>query len=187
MGGGMRVLGVDPGSSATGFGLIERDGAELRHLRHGVLRPPSGVELSLRLRFLYRGLLEILEQDKPEVAVVERVFMASNPRSALVLGQARGALLASLGMAGVRVLELSAREVKKSVTGTGAADKKQMQAMVTRLLGLEAAPPIDAADALALALTYDQSGPLAEMSLRRPARGRPHRKAMTQHLLGRTQ
>jgi len=183
----MRVLGVDPGSSATGFGLIERDGAELRHLRHGVLRPPSGAELSVRLRFLYCGLLEILEREEPQVAVVERVFMASNPRSALVLGQARGALLASLGMAGVRVFELSAREVKKSVTGTGAADKKQMQTMVARLLGLEAIPPIDAADALALALTYAQSGRLAELSLRRPARGRQHRKAMQRHLLGSSQ
>jgi crossover junction endodeoxyribonuclease RuvC len=182
----MRVLGVDPGSSATGFGLIEREGAELRHLRHGVLRPPSGAELSVRLRFLYRGLLDILEQEKPEVAVVERVFMASNPRSALVLGHARGALLASLGMAGVRVFELSAREVKKSVTGSGAANKQQIQTMVTRLLRLETTPPIDAADALALAMTHAQSGPLAELSLRRPARGRQQRKAMTQHILGST-
>jgi crossover junction endodeoxyribonuclease RuvC len=90
-------------------------------------------------------------------------------------------------MADVRVLELSAREVKKSVTGTGAADKQQIQAMVTRLLGLGTAPPIDAADALALALTYAQSGPLAGLPLRRPAAGRRHRKAMGQRLLGRTQ
>lgn len=175
----MRVLGVDPGSSATGFGLIEREGGRLRHLRHGVLRPPVGAAMSVRLRFLYLGLLEIVEQEKPTVAVVERVFLASNPRSALVLGEARGALLASLGMAGVEVVELAAREAKKSVTGSGAADKAQMQMMVTRLLGLETAPPTDAADALALALTHAQGGALAGLALRGSVRGRRHRKNMT--------
>lgn len=181
----MRVLGVDPGSNATGFGLIERDGGQVRHLRHGVLRPPSGGELSVRLGYLYRGLLEVLEAEKPDVAVVERVFLAANPRSALILGQARGALLTSLGVSGVRVHELAAREAKKSVTGSGAADKSQMQSMVTRLLRLDATPVTDAADALALALTYAQAGPLAELSVRGPARRRNHRKAMTEHVLGR--
>jgi len=182
----MRILGVDPGSNATGFGLIEREGSRVRHLRHGVLRPPAGADLGVRLRSLYVGLLEILEDAKPEIAVVERVFLATNPRSALVLGQARGALLASIGMAGIEVHELAAREAKKSVTGTGAADKDQIQSMVTRLLGLDARPPTDAADALALALTYAQAGPLAGLSLRGSARRRNHRKAMTQALGGRT-
>jgi crossover junction endodeoxyribonuclease RuvC len=182
----MRILGVDPGSNATGFGLIAREGGRVRHLRHGVLRPPAGADLAVRLRFLYAGLLEILEEAKPEVAVVERVFLASNPRSALVLGQARGALMASIGMSGVAVHELAAREAKKSVTGTGAADKDQIQGMVMRLLSLEAKPPTDAADALALALTYAQAGPLAGLSLRGATRRRAHRKAMTQALIGRT-
>ena len=180
----MRVLGVDPGSNATGFGLIERAGGDVRHVRHGVLRPPSGTDLSLRLRFLFRGLLEILEAEKPDVAVVERVFLASNPHSALVLGQARGALIASLGMAGTRVEELSAREVKKSVTGTGAASKDQMQQMVVRLLRLEAQPATDAADALAIALTYAQAGPLAGLPVRRTGARRNHRRAMTEAFAG---
>jgi crossover junction endodeoxyribonuclease RuvC len=182
----MRILGVDPGSSATGFGLIEREGSRVRHLRHGVLRPPAGTDLALRLRFLYAGLLEILDESTPDVAVVERVFLATNPRSALVLGQARGALMASIGMSGIAVHELAAREVKKSVTGTGAADKTQIQSMVVRLLALDAKPPTDAADALALALTYAQAGPLAGLALRGAGRRRSHRRALTQALAGRT-
>jgi crossover junction endodeoxyribonuclease RuvC len=181
----MRVLGVDPGSNATGFGLIEREGGRVRHLRHGVLRPPSGAELSVRLRFLYTGLLEILEAEQPAVAVVERVFLASNPRSALVLGHARGALLASVGMVGIPVHELAARQVKKSVTGSGAADKGQVQTMVTRLLGLETRPATDAADALAIALTFAQAGPLAECGISGVSSRRNHRKSMTQWLEGR--
>ena len=122
----MRIPGVDPGSVATGYGLIEREGSRYRHLRHGVLRPPSGAPLADRLRALYAGLLEVTEAVRPDVAVVERVFLAANPRSALTLGQARGALLASLGVAGIEVHELAAREVKKAVTGSGAAEKDQI-------------------------------------------------------------
>jgi len=179
----MRVLGVDPGSSATGFGLVERSGGAIRHLGHGVLRPPSDAHLSERLRFLHAGLLTIVRRETPDVAVVERVFLASNARSALVLGQARGALLASLGEGGVQVAELAARQVKKAITGTGAADKAQMQGMVVRLLGLDGIPPSDAADALALALTYAQAGPLAEFSL--GGRRRSSRRSMTRLVEGR--
>jgi crossover junction endodeoxyribonuclease RuvC len=178
----MRVLGVDPGSAATGFGLIERKGGAIRHLRHGVLRPPAGADLADRLHFLHSELLAIVTDEAPEIAVVERVFVAANPSSALVLGQARGAILASLGAAGVRVTELAARQVKKAVTGSGAADKAQMQLMVVRLLSLDQAPPSDAADALALAFTYAGAGPLAELPIR--GRRRNTRRATTQFVLG---
>jgi crossover junction endodeoxyribonuclease RuvC len=114
---------------------------------------------------------------------VERVFLAANPRSALILGQARGAVLASLGEAGVKVIELSARQVKKSVTGSGAAGKTQVQAMVTRLLGLAEIPAADAADALALALTYAQAGPLADLPM--PTRRRSSRQAITRLVMER--
>ena len=179
----MRVLGVDPGSSATGYGLVEREGGAIRHLRHGVLRPPRGTELAERLRFLHGELLAIVRAEAPDVAVVERVFLAANPHSALVLGQARGAILASLGEARVTVSELAAREVKKAVTGTGAADKHQMQQMVSRLLQLDRPPASDAADALALALTLAQAGPLANLPLR--GRRRSSRRRTTQFVLGR--
>ena len=121
--------------------------------------------------------------EAPEIAVVERIFVAANPSSALVLGQARGALLASLGAAGIRVAEISARGVKKAVTGSGAADKAQMRTMVARLLSLDPAPPSDAADALALAFTYAGAGPMAELPIR--SRRRNTRRATTQFVLGR--
>lgn len=180
----MRVLGVDPGSNATGFGLVEREGARVRHLRHGVVRPPTGAPLAVRLDALRQGLDQVLAASPPEVAVVERVFLAANPRSALVLGQARGVLLACLGGAGVRVVEVAAREAKKAVTGMGGADKAQVQKMVARLLSLEATPPADAADALALALSYAQAGVLADLPRRGRRRG--HRRAMTEAFAGRT-
>jgi crossover junction endodeoxyribonuclease RuvC len=177
----MRVLGIDPGSSATGFGLIERKAGAMRHLRHGVLRPPRGADLAERLDFLHRELLAIVAHEAPEIAVVERVFVAANPRSALVLGQARGAILASLGAAGVPVAELAARQVKKAVTGSGATGKAQMQMMVAKLLSLDVAPPTDAADALALAFTYAGAGPLAGLPIR--SRRRNTRRATTRFIL----
>ena len=180
----MRILGVDPGSSATGFGLIEREGSRTHHVRHGILRPPAGADLSVRLNFLHTRLAEVLTELEPDVAIVERVFIAANPRSALVLGQARGALLAALGAAGIEVAELSAREAKKAITGSGAADKKQMQMMVARLLGLDRVPPTDAADALALALSYPKVGALADLPTQ--GRRRNHRKAMTDAYGGRS-
>ncbi|MFP6656244.1 MAG: crossover junction endodeoxyribonuclease RuvC [Myxococcota bacterium] len=180
----MRVLGVDPGSKATGFGLIERQKGVIRHLRHGVIRPPSEASLAERLDFLHRELLAIVRDEQPEIAVVERVFVAVNPRSALVLGQARGALLASLGSAAVDVAELAARQVKKAITGNGSADKAQMQAMVKMLLSLDTLPPTDAADALALALTYAQAGPLAALPIR--SRRRNSRRAITRLVLGKS-
>ena len=178
----MRILGVDPGSNATGVGLVEREGSRVHHVHHGVLRPPAGAELSVRLDFLHARLLEVVCDLKPDVAIVERVFIAANPRSALVLGQARGALLAALGASGIRVSEISAREAKKAITGSGAADKKQMQMMVARLLKLERAPATDAADALALALSYAQAGPLADLPTK--SRRRSHRRAMTEAYSG---
>jgi crossover junction endodeoxyribonuclease RuvC len=180
----MRVLGVDPGSNATGYGLVEREGGAVRHLRHGVLRPPRGGELPERLHFLHSGILEIVRSEAPTVAVVERVFMAANPRSALVLGQARGAVLASLSLGGVAVAELAAREVKKAVTGTGAADKSQVQEMVKRLLALDGLPPSDAADALALALAHAHAGALAGLPIRGRRRSRSGR-GRSQFVLGR--
>ena len=179
----MRILGVDPGSVATGFGSIERVAGRFVHRCHGVLRPPVDGSMALRLCFLHSELLALVRAEAPEVVVVERVFLAANPRSALVLGQARGAVLASLGEAGVRVVELSARQVKKSVTGTGAAGKAQVQSMVTRLLGLPDMPATDAADALALALTWGQGGPLADLPL--PTRRRSTRRAMTRLVMER--
>jgi len=179
----MRILGVDPGSVATGFGSIERVAGRFVHRCHGVFRPPPAASLSARLSFLHAELLALARAEAPDAVVVERVFLAANPHSALVLGQARGAVLASLGEAGVKVVELSARQVKKSVTGSGAAGKSQVQAMVARLLSLSEIPAPDASDALALALTYAQAGLLADLPL--PTRRRSSRRAMTRLVMER--
>jgi crossover junction endodeoxyribonuclease RuvC len=166
----MRILGIDPGSSATGYGVVERSAGGIVHIAHGTIRTPNGRPLEERLAVLYRELSAAVDEYRPERAVVERVFVAANARSAIVLGQARGALLAVLGVAGVPVDEFTPREIKKAVTGSGAADKIQVQDMVTRLLSLAAAPPQDAADALAAALCRAQMGRLAGLDL--PARSR---------------
>ena len=149
----MRILGIDPGSTATGFGVVERRGGDVVHVAHGVIRARSA-ELSARLNELHSAVRDVLEQHHPDAAAVEQVFVASSPRSALVLGQARGAVLAALGGAGLAVREYTPSQVKQAVTGDGGASKVQVQRMVRRLLELDRTPATDAADALAVALRY---------------------------------
>lgn len=168
----MRILGIDPGSSATGFGVVERRGADVVHVAHGVIRP-RGQGLSARLGELYATVLAVLELHGPEVAAVEQVFVAASPRSALVLGQARGAVLCALGGAGLPVREYSASQVKQAVTGDGRAAKPQVQRMVRRLLALDGALGPDAADALAVALHHARAGRLEALGV---AAGRPRRR-----------
>jgi crossover junction endodeoxyribonuclease RuvC len=165
----VRVLGIDPGSSVTGYGVVERTGSRVRHVEHGTLRPPRGDDLAVRLAFLHAGLAALVARSRPDVAAVERTFVAASPRAALVLGHARGVALAALGARGVPVCELAPSQVKRAVVGTGAAEKRQVQAMVQRLLGLAEAPALDAADALAAALCQAQAGRLADLVAR--ARG----------------
>lgn len=177
----MRILGIDPGSNATGYGVVERRGGCIVHVGHGTIRTPARRSLPERLAALQRGLRAALLEYAPELAVVEQVFVATNVRSALVLGQARGAILATLGDGGVPVDELAAREVKKAVTGTGSAEKGQVQYMVARLLALTEPLPRDAADALAVALCRAQMGPLA--ALGRPSSSRRSRVRSRRNLL----
>jgi crossover junction endodeoxyribonuclease RuvC len=169
----MRILGIDPGSIATGYGVVEREGSRVVHVAHGTLRPPRASPLAQRLSALLLGLTEVLEAHRPEVAVVERIFAGANARSALVLGHARGVALAAVAGAGIPVREYASPEIKRAVVGTGAAEKRQVQAMVCRLLRLERAPGSDAADALAAAICHAHAGPLAGLVLPRRARSRP--------------
>ncbi len=155
----MRVLGIDPGSAATGWGLVELVGGSLRHGGHGVLRTGSG-EAAPKLGLLAGALAELFERERPEVAAVERIFVARSPRSALVLGQARGVALAVAALAGVPVAEYTPAEVKRAVTGSGRAAKPQVQWMVEALLSLPRRPARDAADALALAICHARAGRL---------------------------
>jgi crossover junction endodeoxyribonuclease RuvC len=165
----LRVLGVDPGSQATGYGVIDRVGSELRWVAHGVLRPRSAA-LAPRLAELLHQLGEVIAQYAPDVASVEDVFVAASPRSALVLGQARGAVLAALGAAAIPLVQYAPARIKQSVAGTGRAAKDRMQRMVRRTLTLTSTPAVDAADALAAAICHARAGPLERV---RPPRRRP--------------
>ncbi len=150
----MRILGIDPGSTATGYGVVERRAGGVAHVAHGTLRLRSRETLPLRLASLQRDLAEVIRLHAPEVASVERVFVAASARSALVLGHARGVILATVASAGLPVVEYAARQIKQAVTGTGAAPKAQVQTMVRRLLDLERRPAQDAADGLAAAICH---------------------------------
>ena len=170
----MRILGIDPGSNATGYGVVERVGARIVHVAHGTIRPRAKQPLEKRLATIQRELRAAIEAHHPDRAVVERVFVSVNASSALVLGQARGAILATLGSYDLPVDELAARQIKKAVTGVGGAEKVQVQAMVARLLELPRPPDPDAADALAAAISRAQMGRLAELDV--PVRSRPRRR-----------
>ncbi len=150
----MRVLGIDPGSRVTGFGVVQvlRNG-RLQYVASGCIRLPAG-SLADRLKAVYDGVSEIIHTYQPTVFAAEKVFMARNADSALKLGQARGVAVLAGANRGLTVSEYSAREIKRAVVGTGGAEKPQVQHMVRALLGLDRAPPSDAADALACAICH---------------------------------
>jgi len=147
------VLGVDPGSHATGFGVIST-GPVVRMLAGGVIRAPKGAPLSERLLAIHTELTGVIAKHNPMAMAVEDLFNAKNARSSLILGHARGVILLAGASAGLAVAEYAPREVKKALTGNGAATKDQVRFMVMRLLGLKESPPLDMSDALAVALTH---------------------------------
>ena len=156
----IRILGVDPGMGATGFGLIEFENkGPLRYRESGVLRP-RGTSVSPRLQQIFRGLTRLIETTKPRFMAVERPFFGKNVKSAMLLGQARGAALLAAAETGLEVHEISPLEVKQAVVGYGRADKGQIQAMVRSILGIRQVLTADAADALAVALCLAHSLPL---------------------------
>lgn len=155
------IIGIDPGSRNTGYGIIRIDGNRHIHIASGHLSIAS-YPVAERLRRIYFGLKEIIQLHQPEEAAIEQVFMHDNPNSALKLGQARGAAIVALDMP---VNEYSARQVKKSVVGHGAAKKDQVQFMVKRLLNLKEALQADAADALAIALCHAQARNLRKLGI----------------------
>lgn len=154
------ILGIDPGSRLTGYGVIRLAGSQVTYLGSGcinVVRSLKGeTEPSLadKLKVIHDGVVELIQQFQPTEFAIEQVFMARNPDSALKLGQARGAAIVAAAVAGLPVAEYAARLVKQAVVGTGAADKQQVQHMVMALLKLTKKPQADAADALAVALCH---------------------------------
>lgn len=150
---GRRILGIDPGSRVTGYGLIDCVGDRATVLAHGCLRVGAG-SLAPRVAEIYRGISALIAEHAPDEMAVEAVFMARGADAALKLGQARGAVIAAGAQAGLDIHEYAARRVKSAVAGTGSATKEQIQRMVKLLLRLPDEPPSDAADALAIALCH---------------------------------
>jgi crossover junction endodeoxyribonuclease RuvC len=147
------ILGVDPGSRRTGFGVIHLEGSKTEYISSGVIRIPD-TALPERLKVIFDNISEIITRHNPQEVAVENVFMAKSAGSALKLGQARGAAIVAAVSRNLPVAEYEARKVKQSVVGTGAATKKQVQHMVRTLLNLPGDPQEDAADALAVALCH---------------------------------
>lgn len=152
----MVTLGIDPGIATTGFGVVrETEAGDLVALAYGAIETPKSDPLPQRLLSLRRQLMALIEQWRPAACAVEALFFASNARTAMAVGQARGVTLMTLCEAGLEIGEYTPLQVKQAIAGYGQADKKQMQAMVRLLLNLNAIPrPDDAADALAIAITH---------------------------------
>lgn len=156
------ILGIDPGSRLTGYGVIKQENRKLTYLGSGCIKAaPSkkceDEDFSARLQIIFAGVSELILQFQPTMFAIEQVFMGVNPGAALKLGQARGAAIVAATNKELSVAEYSARQIKQSVVGTGAADKSQVQHMVKSILNLPATPQADAADALAVALCHAHS------------------------------
>lgn len=149
----MIVLGIDPGTAMTGYGLVERTGSRLRAVDYGCLETPAGMPLPERLLLIQDGLIDLIESHRPDLVAVERLFFNKNVQTAFAVGQARGVALLTAARFGLPVHEYGPHEVKLAVTGHGRAEKVQVQRMVQVVLGLATLPrPDDAADALAIAI-----------------------------------
>jgi crossover junction endodeoxyribonuclease RuvC len=157
----MRVIGIDPGTLTTGYGVVEQRGDAFRVISFGAISTQASLPFAQRLLRIHRELREVLLRTQPDCAAVEAVFFARNVQTALRLGQARGVVLLALAQEAIRIHEYSALEVKQAVTSYGRAEKGQVQEMVRLLLGLpEPARPPDAADALAVAICHHHAAAL---------------------------
>ncbi len=161
----MTVIGIDPGSAITGYGILEeKDDHSLKVIDYGVLRTSSKLDSADRLKSLYEQLNQILALHRPKSGAVEKLFFQRNVSTAITVGQARGVLMLALAQAEISVAEYNPVEIKQAVAGYGKADKKQMQQMVKMLLNLQKIPkPDDAADALAVAICHIHSRKLNSM------------------------
>jgi crossover junction endodeoxyribonuclease RuvC len=162
----MIILGVDPGSHVTGYGVIVTPDP-LRVVAAGIVRTDARASLPDRLKRIYQGMTAVIEEHRPDEMAVESLFNARNARSSLVLGHARGVVLLAGALAGIRVAEYTPREVKLALTGNGAAAKEQVRSMVERCLGMRGpSPPLDQSDAFAVAICHATRGELDELLAR---------------------
>lgn len=154
----VKIIGIDPGTGITGFGVIETGKNTPRLLDAGVIRTKANTPLPERLQTIFECLQELIDEHKPEVAAVEKLFFAQNVTTAMAVSHARGAVLLAMQQAGVSVAEYTPQQIKQAMTGYGRADKKQIQEMVRIHLNLKEIPkPDDCADGIAAALTHAQS------------------------------
>ncbi len=150
-----RILGVDPGSTCTGFGIIAGEGDDFHYVASGAIVPSRQEARYVKLRSIFLRIEKLIEEHTPTHFAIEEVFYSNNARSSLVLGEARGAAILAASLAGLPVFEYSAREVKQSVTGHGAADKSQVGYMLGKILQMEQVPAsTDESDALAVAICH---------------------------------
>ena len=155
----MIILGIDPGYAIVGWGVIEYNGSKFKTLGYGSITTPAGLEPSQRLLMVFQGMNEIIQKYKPDRIAVEELFFNTNTTTAILVAEARGVILLSAKLAGLEFAEYTPLQVKQAVVGYGRAEKKQVIAMVTTLLGLPAPPkPDDTADALAIAVCDAHSG-----------------------------
>jgi crossover junction endodeoxyribonuclease RuvC len=161
----VKVLGIDPGTAACGYGIVQESGGRLKALDHGWWRTPAGQRPELRLKTIFEGVAALIEQHGPDAAVLEESFVGADARTALSVGQARGAVLVACARAEVACAEYSPARVKNAVCGYGRAEKAQVQRMVQTILALDAPPtPHHAADALAVAICHALASPLLRES-----------------------
>lgn len=164
------ILGIDPGSRHTGYGLIHVGRAKITHLDHGTIHCPSG-DLAERLSKIFEGLSTVAQTHRPHEAAIEQVFIKNNPQSALKLGQARGAALVALAQNAIPVSEYAPKQIKLAAAGHGNASKEQVQKMVKMQLALRETPQEDAADALAIALCHAHTRQLSQQIQKAIAKG----------------
>ncbi|NBV41911.1 crossover junction endodeoxyribonuclease RuvC [bacterium] len=154
----MRILGIDPGVATTGVGIVEKVGNKLKSVYHGAILTPADMILPGRLELLASQLNAIIREYRPDQAAVEELFFNKNVKTALVVGQARGAILLTIHSRGLPIFDYTPMQVKVGVSGYGGADKRQVQLMVKQLLNLDTLPkPDDVADALAIAICHSHS------------------------------
>ncbi len=173
----MRVMGIDPGSEVTGWGVVEGDSRRYRLVDYGAVRASPRARFSARLLKIHEGVGSLIARFRPDVCAVEESFFAVNPKTALKLGHVRGVLLLAAELAGVEIAEYAPRLIKQTIVGYGAAEKHQVQAMGRVLLSLKEAPaPYDASDALAVAICHlhhaGRTSSKAKLTKTPPARAR---------------
>jgi crossover junction endodeoxyribonuclease RuvC len=161
----VKVLGIDPGTAACGYGIVHANGSSLRAVTHGWWKTPAGQDIALRVKRIHDEVAALIAEHAPEAVAVEESYVGADARIALSVGQARGAVLVACAAAGLPCREYSPATVKQSVCGYGRADKAQIQGMVRTILGLREDPaPHHAADALAVAICHALAPPLVRLA-----------------------